>query len=226
MTLPDVKAKLLEGRRGLMVGVANDQSIAWGCARAFRALRRCELAITYLSDKAKRLSNRCAEALERQHIPAAGCHRCRGQLEAVFERITAEWGELDFVVHSHRLLAARYACRAVLSTRARDGLADDDGHILLVLHPHGSSCRTADEKRRHALHHDLLRVSQKVVDELQYHGPREGRARERRALHGGGSSDRRHSCSRHLAGPAGDARASGIPEFDELLAKAEERLLP
>src|SRR5262245_12248179 len=36
--LPAVKAKLLEGKQGLIVGIANDQSIAWGCAKAFRAL--------------------------------------------------------------------------------------------------------------------------------------------------------------------------------------------
>ena len=50
MTLPVVKAKLLEGRRGLIVGVANDRSIAWGCARAFRAFG-AELAITYLNGR-------------------------------------------------------------------------------------------------------------------------------------------------------------------------------
>ena len=52
MTLPVVKAKLLEGKRGLIVGIANDQSIAWGCAKAFRALG-CELAVTYLNEKAR-----------------------------------------------------------------------------------------------------------------------------------------------------------------------------
>ena len=52
MTLPAVKAKLLEGKKGLIVGIANDRSIAWGCARAFRALG-AELAITYLNEKAK-----------------------------------------------------------------------------------------------------------------------------------------------------------------------------
>ena len=50
--IPQVKAKLLEGKKGLVVGIANDQSIAWGCARAFRALG-AELAVTYLNDKAK-----------------------------------------------------------------------------------------------------------------------------------------------------------------------------
>ena len=52
MTLPAVKAQILEGKKGLIVRIANDQSIAWGCARAFRALG-AELAITYLNDKAR-----------------------------------------------------------------------------------------------------------------------------------------------------------------------------
>ena len=47
MTLPTAKAKLLEGKRGLIIGIANDQSIAWGCGRAFHALG-AELALTYL----------------------------------------------------------------------------------------------------------------------------------------------------------------------------------
>ena len=51
--IPVVKAKLLEGKRGLVVGIANDQSIAWGCAKAFRAFG-AELAVTYLNDKAKK----------------------------------------------------------------------------------------------------------------------------------------------------------------------------
>src|SRR3954469_7539613 len=51
--IPVVKAKLLEGKRGLIVGIANDQSIAWGCAKAFRAFG-AELAVTYLNDKAKK----------------------------------------------------------------------------------------------------------------------------------------------------------------------------
>jgi enoyl-[acyl-carrier protein] reductase I len=51
--IPVVKAKLLEGKKGLIVGIANEQSIAWGCAKAFRALGS-ELAITYLNEKAKK----------------------------------------------------------------------------------------------------------------------------------------------------------------------------
>ena len=53
LAIPPVKAKLLEGKRGLIVGIANENSIAWGCAKAFRAFG-AELAVTYLNDKARK----------------------------------------------------------------------------------------------------------------------------------------------------------------------------
>jgi enoyl-[acyl-carrier protein] reductase I len=61
--IPTVKAKLLEGKKGLIVGIANDQSIAWGCAQAFRALG-AEIAVTYLNDKAKKFVEPLARELE------------------------------------------------------------------------------------------------------------------------------------------------------------------
>ena len=63
LTLPAVKAKLLEGKRGLIVGIANENSIAWGCAKAFRAFG-AEVAVTYLNDKAKKYVEPLARALE------------------------------------------------------------------------------------------------------------------------------------------------------------------
>ena len=51
--LPKVKAKLLEGKKGLIVGIANENSIAWGCAKAFRAFG-AEVAVTYVNDKARK----------------------------------------------------------------------------------------------------------------------------------------------------------------------------
>jgi enoyl-[acyl-carrier protein] reductase I len=59
----DLATKLLEGKRGLVVGIANDQSIAWGCAKAFRALGS-ELAVTYLNEKAKKYVEPLARELE------------------------------------------------------------------------------------------------------------------------------------------------------------------
>ncbi len=61
--IPEVKAKLLDGKKGLIVGIANEHSIAWGCAKAFRAFG-AELAVTYLNDKAKKYVEPLAHEIE------------------------------------------------------------------------------------------------------------------------------------------------------------------
>src|SRR6516162_685043 len=96
--IPTVKAKLLEGKRGLVVGIANENSIAWGCAKAFRAFG-AELAVTYLNDKAKKYVAPLAQALEAPIVMPLDVNS-EGQMEAVFDRIAKEWGRLDFVLHS------------------------------------------------------------------------------------------------------------------------------
>ena len=74
----------LAGRKGLITGIANDQSIAWGCAKAFRFLG-ADLAVTYLSDKAKPHVEPLARELEAEILAPLDL-REEGQLEAVFER--------------------------------------------------------------------------------------------------------------------------------------------
>src|SRR5262249_16795531 len=96
--LPTVKAKLLEGKRGLIVGIANEQSIAWGCASAFRAFG-ADLAITYLNDKARKHVEPLARVLEASIFMPLDA-RVPGQMEGVFERIAKDWDKLDFLVHS------------------------------------------------------------------------------------------------------------------------------
>ena len=96
--IPAVKAKLLEGKRGLVVGIANDQSIAWGCAKAFRAFG-AELGVTYLNDKAKKYVEPLAHELDASIIMPLDA-RVPGQMEALFETVAKTWGKLDFVVHS------------------------------------------------------------------------------------------------------------------------------
>jgi enoyl-[acyl-carrier protein] reductase I len=88
----------LAGKRGLVVGIANEHSIATGCATVFRAAG-AELAVTYLDDKAEPFVRPVAQAL--QSCIVLPCDvRIPGQLEAVFERIEKDWGRLDFVLHS------------------------------------------------------------------------------------------------------------------------------
>src|SRR6201991_1480286 len=95
--LPETKVAL-KGRKGLIVGIANDQSIAWGCAKAFRALG-AELAVTYLNERAKKHVEPLAQALEAPIVMPLDVS-VDGQMEAVFERIAKEWGKLDFLLHS------------------------------------------------------------------------------------------------------------------------------
>src|ERR1700680_5112790 len=94
---PDTKVAL-KGKKGLIVGIANDQSIAWGCARAFRALG-ADLAVTYLNEKAKKYVEPLARELEAPILMPLDVS-VPGQMEAVFERIETDWGRLDFVLHS------------------------------------------------------------------------------------------------------------------------------
>lgn len=88
----------LQGKRGLVVGIANDQSIAWGCARALSAAG-AQLALTWLNDKARPHVEPLAQQLGAA-ITAPLDVSVPGQLEALFAQIEREWGSLDFLVHS------------------------------------------------------------------------------------------------------------------------------
>jgi enoyl-[acyl-carrier protein] reductase I len=88
----------LQGKKGLVVGIANDRSIAWGCASAFRAAG-AELAVTWLNDKARPHVEPLARRLEAAIRMPLDVEQ-PGQLEAVFDAVTARWGRLDFVLHS------------------------------------------------------------------------------------------------------------------------------
>ena len=87
---------ILEGKRALVVGVANEHSIAWGCARAFHALG-AELVLTYLNDKARPHVEPLAAQLGARLLPLDV--REPGQLEALFAELRQP-GRLDILVHS------------------------------------------------------------------------------------------------------------------------------
>ena len=89
---------ILAGRKALIVGVANEHSIAYGCARAFRAAG-AELALTWLNDRARPFVEPLATELGAA-ITGALDVSVPGQLEALFDQIRARWGRLDSLVHS------------------------------------------------------------------------------------------------------------------------------
>lgn len=89
---------VLEGNKVLAVGIANDQSIAYGCAKAFR-LAGADLAITWLNDKSRSYVEPLAQGLGAS-ITAPLDGGVRGQLDAVFDLIRNRWGKLDSLMHS------------------------------------------------------------------------------------------------------------------------------
>jgi enoyl-[acyl-carrier protein] reductase I len=89
---------VLEGQRALVIGMANEDSIAYGCAKAFRSVG-ADLAISWRNEKARRFVEPLARELEAS-ITGEVDVSVPGQLEAIFEQIYTRWGRLDILVHS------------------------------------------------------------------------------------------------------------------------------
>lgn len=94
----DVPHPILSGKKALVVGIANDHSIAYGCANAFHQLG-ADLAITYLNEKSRAYVEPLAQQLDAFIFLPLDVEQ-PGQLEAVFEQIEKKWGKLDILVHS------------------------------------------------------------------------------------------------------------------------------
>ena len=90
--------QVLGGRKALVIGIANDQSIAYGCAHAFRELG-ADVAVTYLNEKAKPYVEPLAREVGAEIFMPLDVS-VDGQLEAVFDEVAKRWGRLDMLVHS------------------------------------------------------------------------------------------------------------------------------
>ena len=217
--IPAVRAKLLEGKRGLIVGIANENSIAWGCAKAFRAFG-AEVAVTYLNDKAKKFVEPLARKLEAPIFMPLDVNT-PGQMEAVFECIAKEWGKLDFVVHS-----IAFSPKDALQGRVVD--VSREGFLTTM----DVSCWTFI--RMAHLAEPLMRKggtlftmtyygSQMVVKNYNIMGVAKAAlecAVRYMAAELGPKGIRVHAIS---PGPLATRAASGIPEFDALLDKAKAK---
>ena len=89
---------LLTGKKGLVVGIANDESIAWGCAKAFHE-HGAQLAVSYLNDKAKPHVQPLADQLNAPIFMKLDVTQAAEQ-DALFAAIAQQWGQLDFLLHS------------------------------------------------------------------------------------------------------------------------------
>jgi enoyl-[acyl-carrier protein] reductase I len=89
---------LMQGKRGLVMGVANDRSIAWGIAKAVHD-HGGELAFTYQGDALKKRVEPLATSIGSKIVLPCDVTE-QGSMDAVFETLKKEWGSLDFVVHA------------------------------------------------------------------------------------------------------------------------------
>ena len=212
----------LAGRKALVIGIANKDSIAYGCARAFRACG-ADLSITYLNDKTKRYTGELAQALGVDDALYLPCDvRQPGQLEAVFETIERKWGKLHVVLHSIAFAPMEDLHGRVVDC-SRDGFLmamDVSVHSLLrVAH----LAEPLMEKEGGSIFTMSYFGGEKVVPHYGIMGPAKA------AL---------ESAARYLAaelgpkgirvnvispGPVMTRAASGIDRFDELLAKTKEK---
>jgi enoyl-[acyl-carrier protein] reductase I len=94
----DVRRPVLKDSKALVIGIANEHSIAYGCAKAFHELG-AELALTYLNEKARPYVQPLAQKLDAALFLPLDVS-APGELERVFDAIGAKWGKLDILVHS------------------------------------------------------------------------------------------------------------------------------
>ena len=219
MTIPVAKAALLEDKRGLIVGIANDQSIAWGCARAFRALG-AELALTYLNEKARPHVEPLAREAQAPILMPLNV-QAPGEMEAAFKRIGDEWGSMDFLIHSIAF-SPKDALHGRVVDVSREGFAATMdvscwsflrmAHLAEPLMRSGGSMFAMSYfgSERVVKNYNIMGVAKAALEcAVRY-----------LAAELGPKGIRVHAIS---PGPLATRAASGIPEFDDLLEKAKEK---
>ena len=218
MTL-QIPRPALKGMKALIVGIANQHSIAYGCAKAFRELG-ADLAITYLNEKARPFVEPLARSLDAPLFLPLDVS-VEGELEAVFEQITKQWGRLDILVHSiafapkEDLQGGLINCSAAGFAKAMDVSCHSfvrmarlaatlmtNGGTMFAMSYHGAS---------------------KVIPTYSVMGPVKAALEaccRYLAYELGGKGIRVHAIS---PGPLKTRAASGLKDFDLLLTEVEQR---
>jgi len=214
-----LQSNILRGKRALVIGIANEHSIAYGCARVFRQLG-ADLAVTYLNEKARPFVEPLAKELGASILAPCDVGHS-GELEAVFQQIRDTWGSLDIALHS-----IAFAPKEDLQGRLVDSSAEGFKVAMDI------SCHSFIRMARLAepLMHDggtLLAMSyhgaDKVVPNYNLMGPVKAAlesAVRYLAYELGDKHIRVHAVS---PGPLKTRAASGLKDFDVLLSAAIER---
>jgi enoyl-[acyl-carrier protein] reductase I len=216
---PDIPRPVLKGKKALVIGVANDSSIAYGCAKAFRELG-ADVAITYLNDKAKPHVEPLARELEASlFLPLDVA--VPGALERVFEEVAAKWGKLDILVHSIAF-APKEDLQGGLLNCSAEGFAkamDVSCHSFVRMAKLAAPLMTDGGTMFAMSYHGAA----KVVPTYSVMGPVKAALEaccRYLAYELGGQGIRVHAIS---PGPLKTRAASGLKDFDLLLTEVEQR---
>lgn len=209
----------LQGKTALVVGIANEGSIAYGCAKALRALG-ANLAVTYLNDKAEPHVRPLAEALGASLIlPLDVAHDA--EMDAVFSAIAETWGRLDTLVHSIAFCPKDDLHMRVVDA-SREGFLtamDISCHSFLrmvrraeALMPDGGTCMTV-----------TFYGAEKVVEHYNIMGPVKAALEASVRYVAAELGPKGISVHALSPGPLKTRAASGIDHFDALLNDAAAR---
>jgi len=215
----DIPRPVLKGSKALVVGVANEHSIAYGCAKAFRELG-ADLAITYLNEKARPFVEPLARGLEAPLFLPLDVS-APGELEAVFDAITRQWGRLDILVHSIAfapkadLQGGLLNCSGEGFAKAMDVSCHSFVRMARLAAPLMANGGTMFAMSYHG--------ASKVIPTYSVMGPVKAALEaccRYLAYELGGKGIRVHAIS---PGPLKTRAAAGLKDFDLLLTEAEQR---
>lgn len=209
----------LEGQRALVVGIANEHSVAWGCAKALRQ-QGAELAVTYLNEHAEPYVRPLAEELGAKIIAPLDV-RDEVQIDDLFTKIKSTWGTLDTLVHS-----IAFCPRDDLHARVVDCSAEGFGiamdisvHSFLRLiqraekiMPDGGTCMTVS-----------FYGAEKVVEHYNIMGPVKAALESVTRYAAAELGPKGISVHALSPGPLNTRAASGIDHFDELIQQTAAR---
>lgn len=209
----------LSGAKGLVVGIANEHSIAWGCARALHAAG-AQLAVTWLNEQARPWVEPLAQTLDAPIRMPLDVTQA-GQLEAVFEAVKNQWGRLDFVLHS-----IAFAPKDDLHGRVTDSSRDGFLRAMdISCHSFIRMARLAEPlmDRGGSLMTMSYLGADEVIDHYGLMGPVKAALESSvryLAAELGPAGIRVNAIS---PGPLATRAASGIEQFDQLLHEAVQR---
>jgi len=215
----EIPRPALKGSKALIIGIANEHSIAYGCAKAFRELG-ADVAVTYLNDKARPYVEPLAQGLDAPLLLPLDV-AAPGQLEAVFEAITQKWGRLDILVHSiafapkEDLQGGLINCSAAGFAKAMDVSCHSFVRMARLAAPLMTNGGTMFAMSYHG--------ATKVIPTYSVMGPVKAALEaccRYLAYELGGKGIRVHAIS---PGPLKTRAASGLKDFDLLLTEVEQR---